>query len=202
MGNTILALSGEVGAGKTTLAKRLVARYSAHHISTHVLLSRRLGSQAVEERGALQEAGQRLDRQTKGAWILDEMAPELDLLPRDTLIVVDAIRMRGQLDALRNRYGRRVTHLHLKAPLPDLERRYAGRLRNSKFREFKSYSKVRENRTERNVRNLSDDADVVIDTASCTEADVEVRAAAHLGLSGRSGSPLVDVLVGGQYGSA
>jgi adenylosuccinate synthase len=37
--------------------------------------------------------------------------------------------------------------------------------------------------------------------SSCTEADVEVRTAAHLGLSGRAGSALVDVVVGGQYGS-
>ena len=57
------------------------------------------------------------------------------------------------------------------------------------------------NRTERNVKRLARDADVIIDTARCTELDVEVRAAAHLGLSGRDTGPLVDVIVGGEYGS-
>jgi len=48
---------------------------------------------------------------------------------------------------------------------------------------------------------MAQDADVIIDTARCTAVDVEVRAAAHLGLSGRDTGPLVDVIVGGEYGS-
>jgi len=42
---------------------------------------------------------------------------------------------------------------------------------------------------------------VVIDTRACTPADVLVRAATHLGLYTREYGRLVDVIVGGQFGS-
>ena len=48
MARKILVLSGEVGAGKSTLAKRLVDRYDAHHVSTHELLTARLGPEVPQ----------------------------------------------------------------------------------------------------------------------------------------------------------
>ena len=55
--------------------------------------------------------------------------------------------------------------------------------------------------TERNVEDLAAIADIVIDSHWTTEDDVLVRVASRLGLYGRSVERLVDVLVGGQYGS-
>lgn len=196
----IVVLSGEVGAGKTTLAERLVNRYGARRISTHELLSQRLGGKVEEERGALQVAGQDLDQQTKGVWVRDGASRIIERSPT-TLVIVDSVRIKSQVDAFRATYGKRVAHVHLRAPLDVLEKRYSARKRTTKFREFGSYSKVRSNKTERNVATLADDADIVIDTACCTAQDVEVRAAAHLGLSAREAMPLVDVIIGGQYGS-
>lgn len=46
-----------------------------------------------------------------------------------------------------------------------------------------------------------DEADIVINTYHCSPGDVEVRAASHLGLRGRDWGNLVDVIVGGEYGS-
>ena len=199
---TLLVLSGQVGAGKTTLAGRLIARYGGERISTHQLLTERLGAGAIQERGALQAAGERLDRRTRGAWVRQEVQPRIEAMPTDVeLVIIDAVRIKGQLDALREAYGRSVVHLHLRAPLPVLRERYARRSAVPGFKELASYDEVQANRTERNVRKLDKDADVVIDTARCTELDVEVRAAAHLGLSGRDRGPLVDVIVGGEYGS-
>lgn len=51
------------------------------------------------------------------------------------------------------------------------------------------------------MRDLGAVADVVIKTDRCTRDDVVVRAACHLGLYGREYSRLVDVLIGGEYGS-
>lgn len=201
MARIVLVLSGQVGAGKSTLARRLVNRYGAHRISTHELLSERLGAAAVEERGALQTAGERLDRRTRGAWVREAVQPRIDALPPDSLVIIDAVRIKGQLDVLREAYGRALIHLHLRAPLRVLEDRYVRRARTSGFKELPSYDDVQANRTERNVKKLVNDADVVIDTARCTELDVEVRAAAHLGLTGRDTGALVDVIVGGEYGS-
>jgi adenylosuccinate synthase len=201
MPQTVLVLSGPVGAGKTTLAQRLAEGYGGHVISTHALLTSRLGDKAIEERGALQLAGERLDRQTKGAWVRDEARSQIESLPQDSFIIIDSVRVKSQLDQIRESYGRRVVHLHLRAPEDVLTRRYADRTGTAQFKELKSYAEVQANRTERNVRKLERDADIVIDTARCTMADVEIRAAAHLGFSGRDPGRLVDVIVGGEYGS-
>jgi adenylosuccinate synthase len=201
MARTILVLSGEVGAGKSTLAKRLVERYGAHHVSTHTLLTGRLGSDIAQERRALQEAGERLDQETGGRWVREGLQPVVDRLAADAFVVVDSIRIAPQLEALREAYGRVLTHLHLHAPEAELAKRYANRAASEGFQELSSYAEVRENATERNVVTLANDADILINTAFCTALDVEVRAAAHLGFSGRDHGPAVDVIVGGEYGS-
>jgi len=51
------------------------------------------------------------------------------------------------------------------------------------------------------VNELGEHADVLIDTTRTDADDVEVRVSAHLGLRARDTGRLVDVLVGGQYGS-
>ncbi len=127
MDRTVLVLSGQVGTGKSTLARRLISRYQGHRISTHELLSERLGDSAIEERGALQEAGERLDRRTKGTWVRDAVQRRIDALPQDALVIIDAVRIKPQLDALREAYGRQLVHLHLGAPLDVLEQRYVDR---------------------------------------------------------------------------
>ncbi len=201
MARKILVLSGEVGAGKSTLAKRLIERYHANHVSTHSLLSARLGADVPQERRALQEAGERLDQETNGAWVRDEVQPVADALAPDAFVVVDSVRVAAQLNALRDAYGRSLTHLHLHAPEDELAKRYENRTVRDGFQELASYAEVRDNATERNVATLSTDADILINTALCTPLDVEVRAAAHLGLTGREHGPTVDVVVGGEYGS-
>jgi len=69
------------------------------------------------------------------------------------------------------------------------------------FREFKSYAEVSSNKTEQRVTSLASAADAVIKTDRCVGQDVVIRAAAHLRLFGRENLRLVDVLIGGEYGS-
>ncbi len=45
-------------------------------------------------------------------------------MPDRSLLVVDAIRIDEQVAELRNRFGRRVVHLHLQAAPDDLAARY------------------------------------------------------------------------------
>lgn len=201
MPNTILVLSGQVGAGKSTLARALSKRYDGHVISTHQLLRDRVGSRIQDERGAMQRAGERLDRRTDGRWVLEQARPLVAAMPTDALVIVDAVRIKAQVDALRDAYGTSVIHVHLTAPLEVLRKRYGRRRGHRGFTELSSYDEVRASATERQVRTLLEDADVAIDTDRCTPQDVVVRAACHLGLSGRDTGALVDVVVGGEYGS-
>src|SRR5947209_4746975 len=138
MPQTVLVLSGPVGAGKTTLAERLARDYDGHVISTHALLTGILGDKAIEERGALQAAGERLDHRTGGAWVRDAARHQIEGLPQDAFIIIDSLRIEGQLDKIREAYGRRVVHLHLRAPDDVLVERYAGRTQSTGLKELDS----------------------------------------------------------------
>jgi len=195
----IIILSGKVGSGKTTLADQLAAAFDLTLLKTRTFLR----EQAVgvpAERGALQAFGERLDRKTKGAWVQQGLQRAADALPLDAVIIVDAVRILDQVNAIRKAYGRRVFHVHLEASDEELARRYRERV-SDEIKELRSYAEVQRNKTERNVPKLAKVADVVIRTDRCTPQDVLVRVTSHLGLYGREYSRLVDVVVGGQYGS-
>lgn len=113
--------------------------------------------------------------------------------------VVDSVRIPGQVKAIRDAYVTAVHHIHLDASDETLARRYAER--DGKTKEFARYEDVRKSKTEREVRKLAALADTVVETDRCTPEAVLVRAVALLGLYPRIATPLVDVLVGGQYGS-
>lgn len=148
----------------------------------------------------MQDYGDSLDRRTRGAWIRDALTRSLTKLPESAKVVIDAVRKPEQIERLREAYGPRVFHIHLEAPLAVLTRRFKKRDRPD-FQESPSYTEVRKNKTEANVGKLGEIADIVIDTNGCTRDDVVVRAAAHLGLYDREYLRLVDVVIGGQYGS-
>lgn len=193
----IILLSGPISAGKSTLAQSLVDRYGLIRIRTQQLI-RSATPNLVEERSALQRAGDALDRKTGGAWVgreLVRLAEGLD----DAIVVVDSVRIPKQIGSIREAFGARVVHVHLTAPVSVLGERYGAR--RSAFRELPTYEAVRANKTERDVERLAKIADVVIDTVRCTAEDVVVRVASHLGFFGRSYRRLVDVFVGGAYGS-
>jgi adenylosuccinate synthase len=124
---------------------------------------------------------------------------EIAHFPEDAKVLVDAVHLKAQADAIRAAFGQRVVHVHVTAPEAVLAARYAAR--RASVRELPSYEDVRRNKTERNIDKLAHIADIVIDTQRNSPPDVLVRAAARLGLYGKSIDRLVDVLIGGEYGS-
>lgn len=184
-----------MAAGKTTLRRTLVSRYGFRGVSTKDLIL--AARPTTLERAALQRAGEALDRETKGTWVAEGLKTRLDNAP--IAIVVDAVRIEEQISAIRQAFGARVTHVHLTAPAETLAARYASR--EAGIRELPSYEEVRANATEGRVDELKHVADIVVDTQRSAPADVVVRVAAQLGLYGRQYERLVDVMVGGQYGS-
>lgn len=193
----VIVISGAVSSGKSTLAEALSRRFGVSRLSTRNLLMARLGLEDAD-RKRLQDEGDALDRRTNGQWLAQEISKRMDELGAD--VIVDAVRLQVQIDALRTAFGRRVVHIHLDAPLDELDRRFKRR-RASREGEPDTYAEVRANPTEAAIDGLKHDADIVIDTARSTEDDVVVRAASQLRLFGQRRRRLVDVLVGGQYGS-
>jgi adenylate kinase family enzyme len=189
----IILLSDPIGTGKTTLCRNLESRFRAVSVKTKDLI-RELATHIKPERRALQRYGQSLDRKTKGQWVRDALARRVTQLADDSIVIVDAVRIERQIEAIRQAYGPRVFHIHLHASDDVLASRYYDR--KTDIKELSAYSDVKRNKTEREVTRLADIADVVIDTERCTEHDVLVRAASYLGLYGREYLRLVDVLVG------
>jgi len=196
----ILLLSGPVSSGKSTLANGLAKRCGMFIFKTSEVIVARLGERLRQDRKALQVEGERLDRNTRGKWVLEGLRENEDCLNSSRDVIVDSVRINPQIEAIREAYGQRVLHIHLTAPFDELEQRYNLRRRQGREKPL-DYSEVRENPTEKQVENLAKYADIVIDTKRCTEQDVLVRTISHLRTREGRGTGYVDVVVGGQYGS-
>jgi adenylosuccinate synthase len=210
----IVLVSGPVGAGKTTLCEAIEKHFAASHFKSREYLLR-IADPSTDPsnptaRDRLQQLGNKLDRRTNGEWIRGGVQEQISKAEDGQLILVDAVRIPGQIEAVRKAYGSygyRVVHIHVTAPRPELERRYIERAKqrarqgSSRVAELKSYEDVLKDATERKVGRLARYADIVIDTLRNTDRDVLVRAASHLGLYGREYLRLCDVIVGGQFGS-
>lgn len=201
MARQLIVLSGAIGSGKSTLAQRLAERYGASLITTREIVAERMtpgGRREGLSRERLQRRGQRLDTELGGAWLVEGVSGRVEGLGE--LVVIDSARTTAQVESLREAFPR-VTHVHLKASLGTLEARYRSRESVKGFTEAASYDIARSNRTERGIDQLETDADICIDTDTSDAEMVLVRAATRLGLLSAYSDRLVDVLVGGQYGS-
>lgn len=194
--NYLIVLSGPVGVGKSALSKELLARFSAVRVSTRQILVAR---GVPNERRALQEEGETLDRQTGGGWVSEGVKAFAENMAANGLLLVDSVRIAGQLAGLRSDFPGRIFHIHLTASDETLSRRYLEREHD--VREFDTYEELRSNTTEAQIESLAPIADVVINTDHSDPPSVVARAVAELGLFPRSLDRLVDVIVGGQYGS-
>ena len=196
----VILLSGPVSSGKSTLARGLTQRYNMSICKTSELLQRRVKKELSRNRKVLQSEGDRLDRTTRGRWVIEALSAELREAPTTTAVIVDSVRRVEQIQAIREAFGPIVIHVHLTAPVEELTRRYRER-RKFRMETHFDYSEVRENKTEQQIETLAEVADVVIDTNRCTEDDVLVRTSGHLKVQTGGGTGYVDVVIGGQYGS-
>lgn len=195
MAERIIVLSGRIASGKSTLARGLVSRMGARVFRTQDLLRSRIGSAATREE--MQREGGRLDVETSGGWVADALAREL--ANQDAaLIVIDSARQESQIEGIRRAFGAAVTHVHLQAPDEALASRFQQRV--DRPGEADSHEAASTDPIEAVVDSLTGVADIVVDTARCSEADVLIRTIGRLDLHAGV-TPLVDILVGGELGS-
>lgn len=198
--DALVVLSGPISCGKSTLAEGLCLRLGMRVFRTRDVLKRIIKPLLLDNRREFQAAGERLDRSTQGSWVRDELHRWLSTNENASTVVLDSVRIREQIDALRKSFGSKVIHVHLTAPLKELEKRYRRR-RKLESEQVPTYAEAREDPTEQQIDSLRDIADIVIDTNRCTDQDVLVRVVCHLNIRCGKGAGYVDVLVGGQYGS-
>lgn len=193
----LLVVSGPVGVGKSAVLDAFRRRFTGERISTRGFIVKR--KQIPEERGALQRAGEQLDRDTDGMWVAQDLRPYAQKASPETIILLDAARIERQVYHLRQQYGDKVFHLHLTASDGILAERYANR--DPQIKEFSTYAELRNSPTEAAVNELARVADFVVDAGRTTPESVAARVATRLGYLPNATQPCVDVIVGAQFGS-
>lgn len=200
MFNRIILLSGPISSGKSTLAKGLAERYGMTIFKTNEIIKKRVRRDLAQDRKVLQTEGERLDKKTRGRWVLEELIEWSNHLDPGSDAVIDSLRIKEQIQAIREAYGAKVIHVHLTAPLDELVQRFNRRRQQGREKDFQ-YSEVKADPTEKQVEDLADIADVVVNTKRCTDQDVLIRTMSYLNIRTGRGAGFVDVVVGGQYGS-
>lgn len=192
----VIAISGPVAVGKSRLADEFIKRFRTHRISTRQIM---IDAGIENERGALIEAGKKLDNETDGSWVRDGVRPYLEPQADKQVLLIDAVRTQRQIAHLREEFGERFIHVHVTAPIEVVRQRYETRAATTDQR--KNYDEVRTDPTEAGVWELGGIADRVVVNHQCDSASLLSRATTGLQLFPGRAEPLVDVLVGGQYGS-
>jgi adenylate kinase family enzyme len=175
----VIVLSGPIGAGKTTLARNL-ARRGALPLLTRALLSVRAGRTESElGRIQLQRLGEALDRAEGGAWVARAVEVLLATAPEARAAVVDAVRTRAQVDAVRARVATR--HVHLTAASDVLKARYERRRALQPHVEA-TWDEVKSNATEAAVGTLAEIAELTVDTGRGSPGETAALVVGSLGL--------------------
>lgn len=201
MPSHIILLSGQISSGKSTLSKGLAEKYSLKIFKTSDVLRQKINGNLNINRVSLQEIGDKLDQETNGKWILDEMHILGFNNEIQEGVIVDSVRTRAQIDHIKNQFWPRVIHIHLTAPDYELKDRHKNKTAPNGLGTEINYYEIKQNKTESRVEDLAKIADLVIDTKRSSEEDVLIRATSYLDTEIGSGMGYVDVLVGGQYGS-
>lgn len=193
----IIILTGLIATGKSTLAKALAEKTGWTIFKSSDALKERMPTDMPKTRESLQAFGAKLDAETEFRWV---GAAVLEC--GGPVTIVDAVRRPEQIEVLRN-IGEQVVHVHLEASGTDLADRYHERRGGDVDEALDEHNKAKHDPIEAKVPGLRNQADLVVNTSRCTPEDVVVRVWALLEdfFGGERFEPLVDVIVGGQYGS-
>jgi adenylosuccinate synthase len=204
----IILLSGEIAVGKTTLASKLEERFEFKILKTRdalkALAKKKLKGEEPD-RSFFQKFGTDLDKKDNGKWVLDFFQNDFGFsFEKNDFFIIDSVRILKQVEHFRKAYSFSVYHIHLIASQNVLKERFLKRRDISELSQSSAltkYKAIKKDATEQQVNTFSDDADLTIDTGLSTHEDVFIRVASFLRILPPTKNELVDVIVGGQFGS-
>ncbi len=198
----IVLLSGEIASGKTTLAKQLEKKFNFKLFKSRDAIINSIRKSGNNDRSTLQKVGDDLDKKTNGDWLVAYFQKEIFDAQR---IVIDSVRILKQINSFRKAYGyQNVYHVHVHASPGTLEKRYFERNDIDDLNditEINKYKQYKENITEKNIKGLIQEADLVLDTENVNSSDSLTRTASFLRILPSTFNKNVDVIIGGQFGS-
>lgn len=200
--NTVVVITGHTFTGKTRLANNLRDRLGYRIFDTSDCI-RRVAARRKKpkDRRSLQELGDVLDKETDGSWIF-RGAGRLLQKKSTSAVVVDNVRSWSQLAKFRSTRKWKVIHIHLFASPGTREEEFHKHVaENGKDPRIKNFKQADLVKNERDIRRFKADADIRINTDFTDSNDVFVRVSAQLGYTPTPETQLVDVLIGGQFGS-
>lgn len=159
-----------MASGKTSVSAVLQQRYGFLPISSGGFLREKLTAlnQSLN-RNSLQELGDALDKDTDFSWLIESVAiPAIKARPEVDNWLLDAVRKPRQVELFRLRFPEFVKHLHIVAPEPVLQQRYASRCLDH----LAQYQADVSHPNEQSARSLSGLADKVLDTDELTPSDI------------------------------
>jgi adenylosuccinate synthase len=206
----ILLITGEICSGKTTLSDILKDKFGFLQCKTKNGIKehpKAIKQGINDNRILLQKFGEELDKKNNGKWVLEYFQKLFSKsFQENNFYVIDSIRIFEQIKHFRSAYSYITYHIHLTASSEILEKRYIKREKDknkgaSEDIIKKEYKMAKANVTESHVKDLAQDADLVINTERCNVYDVFIRVASFLKLLPPTQSESVDVIIGGQFGS-
>jgi adenylosuccinate synthase len=184
MKRTAILLSGRSCTGKSDVAKLISRRLSIELVDALVAI------QMQFESAGLFAPAQPVEPADRPEVLIEYLNERWLREGTQETLVVDCVWVPAQIHALR-RIGWSITHVHLEAP---------DSVRNAR-KEAASADQIRNVDCDPHDEAMRKMADLVIDTHRCPTEDVFVRIAARIQDRPMLVEPLIDVIVGGQYGS-
>lgn len=197
----VVVVSGHSRTGKTSLGELLEKQFQFYRIKTSTIVrDYAVQNRRSRDRKGLQALGDEFDETFGDDWLFRYVQDVIQVLDEagheDRDIIVDSVRTWEQLAPFRACQSIKLVHVHLFATSDEIISRAQRKYGNDTVVEQNDIIK-----RESDIERFRVDADIRINTSHTDNNDTLVRVLAGLRLLSPPDRRLVDVLIGGQFGS-
>lgn len=177
---TVVLISGEIAAGKTTVCQLLVNDYAFARVGTGSFLQNVAAKRGIIDRDALKNIGDTLDIETQGRWVFDLFVEEEARRPNHALWLVDSVRRDFQIPWFTARFASTL-HVHLTVSEDVARERYESRRKaGGDYSKQTSFEEAKAGPTEQQVATLGPISNLCISMDASSPANAAAMVADFL----------------------